>query len=155
MHPFLLSALLALPQASAPQAPPAQAEAPAFLSETRPFVWNEPIAMNLSLSGLQVSTLAFSREKVEPGFFDVLGAPEVTTRVKVTVTNTSRLVRRVAFALAVENKDGKLLGAVSTGRKLDKLYPDQTEVFELRFTLMKDEVPKGERFKFVFEPRAE
>ncbi|HJW08174.1 MAG TPA: hypothetical protein VJ483_00995 [Holophagaceae bacterium] len=157
MHPSLLCLLLALPQTPAvrPQTAVAQSQAPGFLSETRPFRLNEPIDLNLSLSGMQVVSLTFRREKVEPGFFALSEAPGLATRIFLKVANPSARVRHVAFAIAVEDKEGHLLSAASTGRKAEKLNPNKVEELELRFTLMEDEAAKADHVKLVVEPRAE
>ncbi|HJV88810.1 MAG TPA: hypothetical protein VJ623_00780 [Holophagaceae bacterium] len=152
MNPLLLCALLALPQAPAPQAPPSEA---AYRMETKPLTWAKPIPMDLSCAGILVSSLTFEQSKAEPSFFDFTGAPERAVRAFVKVTNTSRAVRWVAMGVVVEGQDGRAISAVTTGKKRPKLHPGETDVIELRFTLLKEEVLKGAAFKFILEPRAE
>ncbi|HJU83242.1 MAG TPA: hypothetical protein VJ600_03450, partial [Holophagaceae bacterium] len=164
MHPTLLCLLLTLPQ-SPSSAPPqgvaaqpqaaAPAHEPGFLSETRPFRLNDPIELNLSLSGIQVVSLTFRRERVEPGFFSFTEAPGLATRAILKVANTSGRARRIAFAIAVEDKEGRLISAVSTDRKPERTQTNKMEEIELRFTLLGDEAAKADHFKLVVEPRGE
>ena len=157
MHPSLLCLFLALPKAPAsqPAAAAVQAQEPGYLSATKAFRLNEPIDLNLTISGIQIQSVTFRREQVEPGFFALTSAPGLATRVFLKVANGSGRARRLAIALALEDKEGRLLSAISTDRKPDKIAANKTEEIELRFTVLPDEAAKADHFKLVVEPRPE
>jgi hypothetical protein len=157
MTPFLLSALLSLPQTPAAQAPVAPtAPVPStFTVLTRPFTWQDPITLDTSFDGVQVHSIQFDQARIEPAFFDFTGAPELATRVRIRISNVSTVIRYVHLAVVVEGPEGRLVGTVTTPRKGEKFYPQEKREVELRFTLMKAEVAKGQRFQLVLEPRYE
>lgn len=168
MQPLLLAALLGLPQAPATQAPapPAQAPAPqaqaappapeaplAYFSETFPFSWDRTIPLTVNLDGLKVTRIFFNKRVVEPGFFNILKGAEFGTRAQVEVTNTGKYPKVPGFAVAVLDRDGRLLGVASGGTKLGTVKPGETETFDLNFTQVKERLSKGDRFLLAIELR--
>jgi len=158
MQPLLLAALLGLQQAPPPApvpppAPSAQAQALSFYSESFPYVWDRTIPMSVDLDGLKVTSIFFNQRKVEPGFFNLLKGAEFGTRAQLEVTNTGKYSKVPGFAVAVLDKDGKLLGVASGGTKLGTLKPGDTETFDLNFTQVKARLAKGDRFLLSIELR--
>ena len=165
MQILALAALLALPQAtSTPPAPPAAvvpASAPisapeaslSFYSESVAFAWDRMIPLSVNLDGLKVTRIFFNKRVVEPGFFNLLKGAEFGTRAQVEVTNTGKYPKIPGFAVAVLDKDGKLLGAASGGTKVGTIKPGETETFDLNFTQVKERLAKGDRFLLTIELR--
>lgn len=164
MQILALAALLALPQAPpaqpAPSAPvpvAAPSSAPeaslSFYSESFPFAWDRMIPLTVNLDGLKVTRIFFNKRVVEPGFFNLLKGAEFGTRAQVEVTNTGKYPKIPGFAVAVLDKDGKLLGAASGGTKVGTIKPGETETFDLNFTQVKERLAKGDRFLLTIELR--
>ena len=166
MQPLLLATLLTLGQTpapappSAPAAAPAQAPEPApvpgslsYFSETFAFTWDRIIPLSVNLDGLKVTRIFFNKRVVEPGFFGVLKGAEFGTRAQVEVTNTGKHPKVPGFAVAVLDKDGKLLGVASGGTKVGTVKPGETETFDLNFTQVKERLSKGDRFLLAIELR--
>ena len=163
MIPVLLATLMSLAQtpSASPQAPvPAQAAAPvqaaaplSFVADSFPFTWDRVIPMTLNLDGLKVEQIFFDKRVVQPGFFNILKGAEFGTRAQVQVTNTSRFPRIPGFAVAVLDKEGKLLGVASGGTKVGTIKPGDTETFDLNFTQVNERLPKGDRFLLAIELR--
>lgn len=162
MQPLILAALLGLQQAPPPAPTPTPAPAttqvaPArplsFYSESFPYIWNRTIPMSIDLDGLKVTSIFFNTRKVEPGFFNLFQGIEFGTRAQLEVTNTSKHPKVPGFAVAVLDKDGKLLGVASGGTKLGTMKPGDTETFDLNFTQVKERLPKGDRFLLSIELR--
>jgi hypothetical protein len=159
MLPLLLAALLGLPQAPAPPPAPATLTSPApegslsYAAESFPFGWDRVIPLNLSLDGLKVTSIFFNRRMVQPGFFNLLKGAEFGTRAQVEVTNTTKYAKIPGFAVAVLDKDGKLLGVASGGTKVGTIKPGETETFDLNFTQVKERLEKGDRFLLAIELR--
>ncbi|HEX4845466.1 MAG TPA: hypothetical protein VFV26_04555, partial [Geothrix sp.] len=151
-----LAALLSLAQAP-PPAPPAAAPAPeaslSYHAETFPFAWDRMIPLSVNVDGLKVSSIFFNRRVVQPGFFNLLKGAEFGTRAQVEVTNTGKYPKIPGFAVAVLDKDGKLLGVASGGTKVGTIKPGETETFDLNFTQVKERLPKGDRFLLAIELR--
>ena len=146
--------------APAPAPPPAQAPAPAskavpaalaapaaapptaplsFYSETFPFAWDRVIALGLELDGLKVSSIFFNNRELKSGW---LKDANFGTRAQVEVTNASKQDRIPGFAVAVFDKEGRLLGVASGGTKLGVVKPGETETFDLNFTQVKERLPR-------------
>lgn len=160
MQPLALAALLCLAQApSTPPAAPAPAAAPvsdaslSYFSESFPFAWDRTIPLTVNVDGLKVNSIFFNRRVIEPGFFNILKGAEFGTRAQVEVTNTAKYPRIPGFAVAVLDKDGKLLGVASGGTKVGTVKPGDTETFDLNFTQVKERLPKGDRFLLAIELR--
>lgn len=162
MHTLLLAALLALPQAPAPApapAPPPALASPApetslsHVSESFPFAWDRVIPLTVDLDGLKVRSIFFNKRIIQPGFFNIFQGAEFGTRAQVEVTNTSRYAKIPGFAVAVLDKDGKLLGVASGGTKVGTVKPGETETFDLNFTQVKERLSKGDRFLLAIELR--
>lgn len=162
MQPLALAALLCLTQApSAP--PPAAAPAPAtapvpdtslsYFSDSFPFAWDRMIPLTVNVDGLKVNSIFFNRRVIEPGFFNILKGAEFGTRAQVEVTNTAKYPRIPGFAVAVLDKDGRLLGVASGGTKFGTIKPGETETFDLNFTQVKERLAKGDRFLLAIELR--
>ena len=164
MQSLLLAALVALGQTPAPTPAPApaptQAPAPAptpeslsYFSETFAFAWDRTIPLAVNLDGLKVTRIFFNKRVVEPGFFNILKGAEFGTRAQVEVTNTGKYPKVPGFAVAVLDKDGRLLGVASGGTKVGTIKPGETETFDLNFTQVKERLSKGDRFLFAIELR--
>jgi hypothetical protein len=165
MQILALAALLALPQATSTQPAPPAAVAPAsapisapeaslsFYSESFAFAWDRMIPLTVNLDGLKVTRIFFNKRVVEPGFFNLLKGAEFGTRAQVEVTNTGKYPKIPGFAVAVLDKDGKLLGAASGGTKVGTIKPGETETFDLNFTQVKERLAKGDRFLLTIELR--
>jgi hypothetical protein len=162
MNPALaLSALMALqatPQEKKPEAPIVQAPpaAPApqaplgFTSKRFAFQWDKSIALGLELDGLKVSSIFFNNRELKSGW---LKDANFGTRAQVEVTNASKQDRIPGFAVAVFDKEGRLLGVASGGTKLGVVKPGETETFDLNFTQVKERLPRGEHFVLSLELR--
>jgi hypothetical protein len=147
------------------QTPPAPAPAPvvaaqsivanplSFYSESFPFQWDRVIPLTTNLDGLKVTSIFFNKRMVQPGFFNFLKGAEFGTRAQVEVTNTGRYPKIPGFAVAVLDKDGRLLGVASGGTKLGTVKPGETETFDLNFTQVKERLSSGDRFLLAIELR--
>ncbi|MBP1772238.1 MAG: hypothetical protein H6P99_1401 [Holophagaceae bacterium] len=168
MHPFLLIAALNFAQtpaqtvppppapATAPPAAAAPAPAPAplsFFTESYAFVWDRTIPLTINLDGLKVSSIFFNKRVVQPGFFNLLKGAEFGTRAQVEVTNTGKYPKVPGFAVAVLDKDGRLIGVASGGTKVGTIKPGETETFDLNFTQVKERLAFGDRFLLAIELR--
>ncbi|WP_257310472.1 hypothetical protein [Geothrix fuzhouensis] len=160
MQILALAALVCLTQAPATQ-PPAATPAPApvaevslsYYAETLPFAWDRMIPLTVNVDGLKVTSIFFNRREVKPGFFNILQGAEFGTRAQVEVTNTAKYPKVPGFAVAVLDKDGKLLGVASGGTKVGTIKPGETETFDLNFTQVKERLAKGDRFLLAIELR--
>lgn len=167
MHSLLLAATLCLaqlPPASAP-APTAAMVAPpsapqptpiqplTFYAESFPFVWDRTIPLTIQLDGLKVTSIFFNKRVIEKSFFNIFKGAEFGTRARVEVTNTGTQPRVPGFAVAVLDKDGRLLGAASGGTKLGTVKPGETETFDLNFTQVKERLASGDKFFLAIELR--
>jgi hypothetical protein len=163
MQMVLFAAVLALAQVPsgapvlAPAAPAQVAPPPAaplsFHSESLGFVWDRTIPLAISLDGLKVNSIFFNKRKVEKGFFSFLKDAEFGTRAQVEVTNTSKSPRVPGFAVAVLDKDGRLIGVASGGTRLGTIKPGETETFDLNFSQVKERLASGDRFLLAIELR--
>lgn len=164
MQSLLLAAALGLAQAPATPAPaPAQAPAqpqaqpaPAplsFFTDSFPFQWDRTIPLSINVDGLKVSSIFFNKRVVQPGFFNILKGAEFGTRAQVEVTNTSKYPKVPGFAVAVLDKDGRLIGVASGGTKVGTIKPGETETFDLNFTQVKERLAFGDRFLLAIELR--
>ena len=158
MQTLALAALLCLAQAPpAPTSTPAPAPAAdaslSYYSESLPFRWDQVIPLTVNLDGLKVTSIFFNRRMVQPGFFNLLKGAEFGTRAQVEVTNTAKYPKVPGFAVAVLDKDGRLLGVASGGTKVGTIKPGETETFDLNFTQVKERLPKGDRFVLAIELR--
>ena len=157
MQTLLFAACLALAQV--PTAPPAkEAQAPAtvplsFHSESFPFQWDRTIPLSIQVDGLKISKIFFNKRMIQGGVLGMLKTTEFGTRAQVEVTNTSTLPRVPGFAVAVLDRDGRLLGVASGGTKLGTLSPGETETFDLNFTQVKERLASGATFILAVELR--
>jgi hypothetical protein len=162
MHPLMLATLLGLVQA--PPAPPASAPVvPAqsvtatplsFYSESFPFQWDRMIPLaSTNLDGLKVNSIFFNKRAVKPGAFSFLKDAEFGTRAQVEVTNTGKVPKIPGFAVAVLDKDGRLLGVATGGTKVGTVKPGETETFDLNFTQVKERLASGDKFLLAIELR--
>lgn len=167
MNPaFVLAALLGLPQAAPqekkPEAKPEAAAAQAspvppapqlplgFASKRYDFKWDKNLPLGLELDGLKVSSIFFNNRELKAGW---LKDANFGTRAQLEVTNTSKQDRIPGFAVAVFDKEGRLLGAASGGTKLGVVKPGETETFDLNFTQVKERLPRGDHFVLSVELR--
>lgn len=163
MRTLLLTSLFALTQAfaqaPAPAASPAQASVPgsevslSYYAESFPFSWDRMIPLTVNVDGLKVTRIFFNKRMVDPGFFSLLKGAEFGTRAQVEVTNSGKYAKVPGFAVAVLDKDGKLLGVASGGTKVGTIKPGETETFDLNFTQVKERLAKGDRFLLAIELR--
>ena len=163
MRTLLLTSLFALTQAfaqaPAPAASPAQVPAPvsegslSYYAESFPFSWDRTIPLTVNVDGLRVTHIFFNKRMVDPGFFSLLKGAEFGTRAQVEVTNSGKYAKVPGFAVAVLDKDGKLLGVASGGTKVGTIKPGETETFDLNFTQVKERLAKGDRFLLAIELR--
>lgn len=154
---FSLVALLGLTQAL-----PAPAPAPAptaaaqnivatplsFYSESFPFQWDHLIPLTANLDGLKVNSIFFNKRALS-----FLKDAEFGTRAQVEVTNTGKHPKIPGFAVAVLDKDGRLLGVATGGTKVGTVKPGDTETFDLNFTQVKERLSSGDRFLLAIELR--
>ncbi len=160
MQTLLFAALLGLAQvpATPPPAPttPAQttpATPLSFYSESHAFSWDRVIPLSVNLDGLKVQSIFFNKRMVQPGFFNLFKGAEFGTRAQVEVTNTGTYPKVPGFAVAVLDKDGRLLGVASGGTKVGTIKPGETETFDLNFTQVKERLASGDRFLLAIELR--
>ncbi len=153
-------ALSAAPVA-APAPPPVQAAtgtpAPvaslSFYSQSFGFSWDRTIPLTINVDGLKVSSIFFNKRVVEKGFFSFLKGAEFGTRAQVSVTNSSTVPKVPGFAVAVMDKDGRLIGAASGGTKVGTVKPGETETFDLNFSQVKERLAAGDKFYLAIELR--
>ncbi len=143
------------PQAPTQTSVPVAASAPAppaaplsFFSESFAFSWDRTIPLPINLDGLKVSSIFFNKRVIQI-FKDV----ELGTRAQVEVTNTGKHPKVPGFAVAVLDKDGRLLGVASGGTKLGTVSPGATETFDLNFTQVKERLASGDKFLLAIELR--
>jgi len=176
MQSLLLAAALGLVQAPATAPAPAPASAPAatsvqapaqaqteaqaqpaaplsFFTDSFPFQWDRTIPLSINVDGLKVSSIFFNKRVVQPGFFNIFKGAEFGTRAQVEVTNTSKYPKVPGFAVAVLDKDGRLIGVATGGTKVGTIKPGETETFDLNFTQVKERLAFGDRFLLAIELR--
>ncbi len=143
------------PKPAAPAAAPAAGSAAplAFFAESFPFAWDRVIPLTVSLDGLKVSSIFFNKRVIQPGFFNIMKGAEFGTRAQVEVTNTGKYPKVPGFAVAVLDKEGRLIGVASGGTKVGTLKPGETETFDLNFTQVKERLASGDRFYLAIELR--
>lgn len=130
--------------------PPAQPQSLSFFSGTFPFHWNESQTLAIDLDGLKVTSLAISKREPKS---KLLQGPDYGSRALIYVTNTSKRSRTPGFAIAVFDKEGRLLGAANGGTKLGTVKSGATESFDLGFFQVKDRLPKGDHYVLSVELR--
>ncbi|WLT31075.1 hypothetical protein [Geothrix sp. PMB-07] len=145
------------PAPAKPAAPVAQAPASnaplSYFSESYSYAWDRIIPLSINLDGLKVSKIFFNKRVVEPGFFNILKGAEFGTRAQVEVTNTGRYPKIPGFAVAVVDKEGRLLGVASGGTKVGTVKPGETETFDLNFSQVKERLASGDKFYLAIELR--
>ena len=147
----LVPAQAPLPVAPAPPTPSA---APlSYYSESFTFTWDRTIPLSINLDDLKVSSIFFNKRMIQPGLFNIFKGAEFGTRAQVEVTNTGKHPKVPGFAVAVIDKDGRLLGVASGGTKLGTVKPGETETFDLNFTQVKERLASGDRFLLAIELR--
>jgi hypothetical protein len=124
-----------------------------FSSESHAFAWDRMIPLTVNVDGLRINSIFFNKRKIEPGFFDLFKGVEFGTRAEVEVTNTSKYPVIPGFAVAVFDKDGRLLGVASGGTRFGTVKPGSTETFDLNFTQVKERLPLGDHFLLTIELR--
>jgi len=134
-------------------APPATVAPLGFFSETFPYAWDRAIPLSINLDGLKVNSIFFNKRVLEPGFFNIFKGAEFGTRAQVEVTNTGKVPKVPGFAVAVLDKNGRLLGVASGGTKFGTVEPGETETFDLNFTQVKERLAFGDRFLLAIELR--
>jgi hypothetical protein len=136
--------------ATAPAAPAAPLS---FYSESFPFSWDRTIPLSINLDGMKVSSIFFNKRVIEKGFLELFKGAEFGTRAQVEVTNTGKYPKVPGFAVAVIDKDGRLLGVASGGTKVGTIKPGDTETFDLNFSQVKERLSAGDKFLLAIELR--
>ncbi len=129
---------------------PAQPQSLSFFSGTFPFHWNQTQTLSIDVDGLKVTSIAISKREAKS---KLLKGPDFGSRALLYVTNTSKKSRTPGFAIAVFDKDGRLLGAANGGTKIGTIRPGTTETFDLAFFQVKDRLPKGDHYVLSVELR--
>ncbi len=129
---------------------PAPSQSLSFFSETFPFHWNQSQRLEINVDGLKVTSIAIGKREPRP---KLLQGPDYGSRALIHVTNTSRKPRTPGFAIAVFDKEGRLLGAANGGTKIGTVKPGTTESFDLAFFQVKDRLPKGDHYMLSVELR--
>jgi hypothetical protein len=140
-------------QAPAPSAASAPATPLSFYSESFPYAWDRTIPLTINLDGLKVNSIFFNKRIFQPGFFNIIKGAEFGTRAQLEVTNTSAFPKIPGFAVAVVDKDGRLIGVASGGTKVGTIKPGETETFDLNFTQVKERLMSGDKFFLAIELR--
>ena len=156
-------------QSPAPAVPPkAPAQAPipvvaaspsvpaaplAFYSESFTYSWDRTIPLSINLDGLKVNSIFFNRRTIQSGFFNIIKGAEFGTRAQIEVTNTGKFPKVPGFAVAVLDKNGRLLGVASGGTKFGTVGPGETETFDLNFAQVKERLAFGDKFLLAIELR--
>lgn len=130
--------------------PVAQAQSLSFFSGTFPFHWNQSQALDINVDGLKVTSIAIGKREPKS---KLLKGPDFGTRALLQVTNTSKKSRTPGFAIAVFDREGRLLGAANGGTKIGTVKPGSTESFDLAFFQVKDRLPKGDHYVLSVELR--
>ena len=139
------------PKEAQPAAPsPVVEQSLSFFSETFAFHWNEQTPLPINVDGLKVTAISFSKRAPKAKF---LQGPDYGTRALIEVTNTSKKPRIPGFAVAVFDKDGRLLGAANGGTKIGTVKPGGTETFDLSFFQVKERLSKGDHYVLSVELR--
>lgn len=128
----------------------AQSQSLSFFSGTFPFHWNQLQTLDVNVDGLKVTSLAISKREPKSKLFQ---GPNYGSRALIYVTNTSKKSRTPGFAIAVFDKDGRLLGAANGGTKIGTVKPGTTETFDLAFFQVKERLPKGDHYVLSVELR--
>jgi len=129
---------------------PPQPQPLSFFSETFPFHWNQLQTLPINVDGLKVTSIAIGKREPSSKLFQ---GPDYGSRAVLQVTNTSKRSRVPGFAIAVFDKDGRLLGAANGGTKIGTVKPGTTETFDLSFFQVKDRLPKGDHYVLSVELR--
>ncbi len=129
---------------------PAQPQPLSFFSETFPFHWNQSQTLNIDVDGLKITAIDIGKREPSSKLFQ---GPDYGSRALIHATNTSRRSRTPGFAIAVFDKEGRLLGAANGGTKIGTVKPGTTETFDLGFFQVKDRLPKGDHYVLSVELR--
>lgn len=129
---------------------PAQPQSLSFFSGTFPLHWNQLQTLSVDVDGLKITSLAIGKREPRS---KLLQGPDYGSRALIYVTNTSKRSRIPGFAIAVFDKDGRLLGAANGGTKIGTVKPGATETFDLGFFQVKDRLPKGDHYVLSVELR--
>lgn len=151
----LILAALALPllaQAPAPKAEPAPKAKPAaplaFFSQQFPYAWDQLLPLKAEVDGVKLNSIFFNRKALAKG---PLKGIEFGTRAQVEVTNTTPKARTVGFAVAVFDRDQRLLGVASGGTRWFSLRAGTTSTFDLSFAQVLERLPLGDHFVLSME----
>jgi hypothetical protein len=129
---------------------PVQPPALSFFSGTFPFHWNTLQPLSVDVDGLKITSMAIGKREPKS---KLLQGPNYGSRALIHVTNTSKKPRTPGFAIAVFDKEGRLLGAANGGTKIGTVKPGATESFDLAFFQVKDRLPKGDHYVLSVELR--
>ncbi len=129
---------------------PAKPQALSFTSETLPYRWNEVLPLSLNVDGLKITSISFAKREPKN---KLLQGPDYGSRALIQVTNTAAKPRTPGFAIAVFDKEGRLLGAANGGTKIGTVKPGESESFFLSFFQVKERLPKGDHYVLSVELR--
>ena len=129
---------------------PAEPQSLSFFSGTFPFHWNKLQTLSIDVDGLKITSLAIGKREPKSKLFQ---GPNYGSRALIHVTNASKKPRTPGFAIAVFDKEGRLLGAANGGTKIGTVKPGTTETFDLAFFQVKDRLPKGDHYVLSVELR--
>ncbi len=119
-----------------------------FHSQRFSYKWNTTMPLNIDVDGLKVNTIFFNRREVKK--WPLKGAI-FGTRAQVEVTNTAKTPRVPGFAVAVFDKEDRLLGVASGGTRIGTVSPGDTETFDLNFRLVSARLELGDYFVLSVE----
>ncbi len=161
MNMRALCTVLALPLlAQTPQQPPQQTPPPAkqetaakpaplsFFSQKFPYAWDQLLPLKAETDGVRLNSIFFNRKALAKG---PLKGVEFGTRAQVEVTNTTQKARTVGFAVAVFDRDARLIGVASGGTRWFSLRPGATSTFDLGFSQVLERLPLGDHFVLSME----
>lgn len=158
MVPLLLSSILLAATPQAAPAPsktvpaPAQAPAPAvakplsFASQRTAFKWDQLIPLKMEVDGLKINSIFFNRKDVR-----VIKTVELAARAQIDVTNTASKSRSPGFAVAVFDKEDRLLGVASGGPMFGHISSGGTGTYDLEFSRVLERLPNGAYFVLSIE----
>lgn len=156
MTPLLFSALLLLAPPEALPVPKVDTPAPkivapapkalSFASQRTAFKWDQLIPMNLEVDGIKVNSIFFNRKDFR--FFKTV---ELSARAQLDVTNTASKGRRPGFAVAVFDKEDRLLGVASGGPIFGRLSSGATSTYDLDFSHVVERLANGAYFVLSVE----
>lgn len=150
----MLAPLLALPLLAQTAPPPAKTSPEstpvslAFFSQRFPYAWDQLLPLKAEVDGVKLHSIFFNRRAMGKG---PLVGMEFGTRAQVEVTNTTAKPRTVGFAVAVFDRNQRLVGVASGGTRWFSLRAGATGTFDLAFSQVLERLPLGDHFVLSME----